>query len=141
MPTATFNVGRDAALVCIGPFGTIQLNVTQWRWQDHTHEVMSRPLAGKTQIAFIPDYVSGSFEVDRNSNVLEAMVSQQKAVYYAGGVIPVGKIYATIQEVDGSVTNEAFVDVVLRLSNGGNWRQDDKVSQTVEWAGSSMQVQ
>lgn len=136
MPTPTFNIGRDAVVVTNGPFGQLELNTTEFQWADNTHEVMSRPVNGKTQIAYIPDYVSGRFEVDRNSSVLEGLISKSKAAFYNGGSIPVGSLFAYITEITGSITTLQFNNVVFRLSNGGQYKQDDAVKQTLEFAAS-----
>jgi hypothetical protein len=140
MPTPTFSIGRDATIVIQGPFGPITLNTTEFKWQDNTHDVKSRPLSSKTQSAFIPDYVSGSFAVDRNSAVVELLTSQSKAVYYGGGAIPRGTIFAYITNPDQSQTRLQFNDCVFRASDGGTFKQDDAVKVTVEWNGSDMAV-
>lgn len=140
MPTPSFNIGRDATLVFVGPFGQLQMNVTQFRWQDHPHEIMSRPLDSPTAIAFVPDYLSGTFDIDRNNNALETLVASQYTVFYAGGAIPTGTLYAYITEVNGSQTTLTFTGVVVRLNGGGDYKKEDRVTQSLEFMASTITV-
>lgn len=141
MPIPVSSIGRDGTAILVGPFGNIQMNITEFRYKQNTHEITSRPLNGPTLIYHVPDYMDGSFMADRNNNNLEQFVTALNSAYYNNQNLTFGQVFFYINELNGSQTTLSFANVSFKLSNGGEWKQNDAVKQTLEFTASTMQVQ
>lgn len=72
---------------------------------------------------------SGSFVVDRTSNVMDNYIAFQEASYNLGlDQLPV-TITQTISESDGSVSQYQYINCVLTMDNAGNYSGSEIVKQ------------
>lgn len=126
-----FNIGRNGQAILIGPYGKIELNYTEFRSAQKTHEVTSRPVNGNTQMADLPDMWTFEFDIDRNSSQLDDTVAAVEADFLAGGTLQLSTLYDYVNELNGSESTYQFDGVTFTLSNAGTWKQDDVVKQTI----------
>lgn len=126
-----FNIGRNGQAVLVGPYGKLELNYTEFRSAQKTHEVTSRPVNGRTQVADLPDMWTFEFDIDRDSSQLDDTVAQIEAAYFAGGTLPLSTLYDYVNELNGSESTYQFDGVTFTLNNAGTYKQDDAVKQTI----------
>lgn len=81
----------------------------------------------------------GSFVFERTSDVLDRYIALQESAYYQGIDQKPGTITQTITNVDGSVSQYSFSNVVLILENAGDYTGTDIVKQTFSWMASRKQ--
>jgi hypothetical protein len=130
----SFNIGRDTTLTLIGPFGLVTLvNVVDFQEQQETTQVGDTLLNGDRLNAELPAGWSGSFMVDRGSNDLDVLFGQIEAAWYNNGTVSSSTLYKRVVEVNGSTSNWQYVNVALKLTNGGNAKGDAITQQSVSW--------
>jgi hypothetical protein len=117
--------------------GPLTVNITDFTSQQITTDLKSKPLGGVPIFAYIPDGWSGSFKVDRQSQVIDAYFAALEAAYYNGQGLAAGTIYETIKEPDTGATSQwTYTGVVMALSSPGDYSADKKVEQTVKFMAS-----
>jgi hypothetical protein len=132
MPLNGFSVGRDITLDVNGPTGPIRLNlITGFTRKQDTTDVRVKGLDGSTRHLVFYDGWSGSFDLERQDSVVDDLFSQLESDYYSGLNTPGMTITETITEVDGSVSQYRYTDVVLRLDDAGDWRGENSVKQRI----------
>jgi hypothetical protein len=79
---------------------------------------------------------SGSFVIQRSNNVMDNYIALQEASYYVGvDQLPM-TITQTITEVNGSVSQYQYTNVVIALEDSGMWSGTDVVKQHVSFSAS-----
>jgi hypothetical protein len=79
---------------------------------------------------------SGSFVLQRSNNVMDNYIALQEASYYQGtDQIPM-TITETITEVDGSLSQYQYTNVVIVLDDAGNWSGTEIVRQRITFMAS-----
>ena len=81
----------------------------------------------------------GTFTFQRNSDVLDSYIAVQESLYYLGVDQLPGTITQTIIEIDGSVSQYSYSNVVLVLEDGGTWSGTDIVTQKFSFNASRKQ--
>lgn len=76
---------------------------------------------------------SGSFVLQRNSDLTDSYFANQEALYYQGVDQQDLTILETIQENDGTVTQWQYQRVVLTLEDAGDFSGNAIVKQTVSF--------
>lgn len=139
MALGTFTVGRDAQAVFIAPNGTrLDLSgLTEFTWKPKYQEAKSSPLNAPPIERFLPAGHSITFNIDRNGSAVEALVSAIENLWWAvgsadSGTSNNGTVFIYIQEADGSQTTLQFSGVSLKLANGGDYKTDSPIKQSIE---------
>jgi hypothetical protein len=134
MPLNGYSVGRDLSLDIIGPNGPVNLNqIVGFTAKPDVTDKKIKGLDGITRHLRFPDGWSGSFDLERQNNVVDDYFSTLEANYYAGLNENPATITETIQEVDGSVSQYRFLQVLLTLEDAGSFKGDDTVHQKVRF--------
>ncbi|PHV13709.1 hypothetical protein CSQ90_27065 [Janthinobacterium sp. BJB303] len=134
MPLNGYSVGRDLSLDIIGPNGPVNLNqIVGFTAKPDVTDKKIKGLDGITRHLRFPDGWSGSFDLERQNNVVDDYFSTLEANYYAGLNESPATITETIQEVDGSVSQYRFLQVLLTLEDAGSFKGDDTVHQKVRF--------
>ncbi|AYM76900.1 hypothetical protein D9M09_14655 [Janthinobacterium agaricidamnosum] len=134
MPLNGYSVGRDLSLDIIGPNGPINLNqIVGFTAKPDVTDKKIKGLDGITRHLRFPDGWSGSFDLERQNNVVDDYFSTLEANYYAGLNESPATITETIQEVDGSISQYRFLQVLLTLEDPGSFKGDDTVRQKVRF--------
>ena len=135
----SFNVGRDGSKITIidSVAGTVTFGgMTAFDAKPRTKNLESETITGNTIFRNVPNGHAGSFEFDRQDSSLDAYFTQLEANFYAGLPPPTAIITQTVSELSGSVSQFQYTGVVLQLSDSGNWKGLDKVTNRVEWRAS-----
>jgi hypothetical protein len=134
MPVNGFNVGRDYAINVQTPSGPIQFNlVTRFTKRQDLIDKKIKGLDGRTRHVVFPDGWSGSFEIERQDSAVDDFFAAAEAGYYGGQNQLSSTITETITEVNGSVSQFQFTNVILKFPNPGDAQGDETVKMTVEW--------
>jgi len=136
-----FNVGRDATLnITAGGIPLKPTIITEFEFKQDTVQLKSKPLNGAPIFQEVPDGWSGSFSVDRADPTLDDFFSQAEDNWYAGDDQTIASILQTIADAAvgavGPIHQYLFEGVQMKLDQGGNYKQDDKVMQRVAWVAS-----
>lgn len=134
MPLNSFSVGRDISLDITGPNGPLLFSqITSFhRKQDSTDQKI-KSLDGVTRHLRFFDGWSGDFEIERQDPTIDRYFSQLEANYYQGlNELPV-TITETITEVDGSISQFRYVQVLLKLEDAGTYKGDASVHMKVSF--------
>lgn len=79
---------------------------------------------------------SGNFVLQRSNNVMDNYIALQEASYYRGvDQLPM-TITQTITEVDGSISQYQYTNVVIYLEDSGMWSGTEIVKQHVSFQAS-----
>lgn len=82
---------------------------------------------------------SGSFTLQRASNVMDNYIALQEASYYQGtDQLPI-TITETISEPSGVVSTYQYTNVVIVLDDAGNWSGTEIVRQRISFMASRRQ--
>ena len=129
-----YSIGRDIALDIIGPQGPLRFNqIISFMSKPDTTDQKIKGLDGITRHLRFPDGWSGSFEIERQDSAVDDYFTQIEANYYAGlNEIPV-TITETVTEVNGSVSQYRYLQVILVLEDAGTWQGDKSVHQKVRF--------
>ena len=129
-----YSIGRDIALDIIGPSGPLRFNqIISFMSKPDTTDQKIKGLDGITRHLRFPDGWSGSFEIERQDSTVDDYFTQIEANYYAGlNEVPV-TITETVTEVNGSVSQYRYVQVILVLEDAGTWTGDKSVHQKVRF--------
>ena len=138
MSQAGYSLGRDLTIVVTLPDGT-SLNlgkVTKWSAKQDTTEQKIKGIDGVTDHLRFYEGWSGSFELERRSNDLDAYFATLESNYYAGiAELPV-TIQQTVTEPSGSVSQYSFQSALLKFDDAGDWMGDKAVSQKMSFVAS-----
>jgi|SRR5579875_1789973 len=132
-----YNVGKDISVDIVTQLG--QFNFSTKVSFDARQAVARRSVMGLDGInrhLEIPQGWSGTIEVDRADNSIDAFFASVEALYYSGAPIMASTMTVTISNPDLSVSQYLFTGVVLSLPDGGRWRGDDIVRMRIDWVAS-----
>lgn len=133
MPLQGFNTGRDYSLTLQLPNGNIStINLIEAGFDPVTKTEMIVPLKGVPTHLIFPQGWKGTLQFNRNSPQLDDFYAAFESAFYNGGSIPAGFITETILEVSGGVSSYRYTGVQIIPDKMGNWKGDDKVSQSVQ---------
>lgn len=127
-----YNIGKDVVLSIIGPNGVVAAaTITQFRANQRTKEIESVPLNQPPIYADIPNGWDLTFMYDRGSSVLDDLFAQMEETYWTGGQIFQFSVTETITETNGALSQYRFDGLSMKLSNGGDWKGDNKTEQEI----------
>lgn len=130
----TFNVGRDATVVFIGPFGRVDINnVTSFDVRQETVMLKSDRLDGVQMNAELPKGWSGTIECDRGDPNLDRLFAAIESAWFGGGSYQVSQMFVYIQEAGGGQTTWAYDNVAVKLDDAGGWKPDAVVKQRMSF--------
>lgn len=134
MPLNSYSVGRDLSLDITGPNGPLNFSqITGFQSKPDITDQKIKGLDGITRHLRFPDGWSGSFDLERQNSTLDDYWSQLEANYYAGlNELPV-TITETIQEVNGSITQYRYLQVLLVIEDAGSFKGDASVKQRLRF--------
>ncbi len=134
MPLNSYSVGRDLSLDITGPNGPLSFSqIVGFTSKPDITDQKIKGLDGITRHLRFPDGWSGSFEIERQNSVLDDYWSQLEANYYSGlNELPV-TITETIQEVNGSISQYRYLQVLLTIDDAGNFKGDASVHQKLRF--------
>lgn len=136
MPQNGKSMGRDLSIIINTQNGV--LKITPDLIGSYTRDPMSDvkswlPITGIEEDVVIPKKWGGSIELIRKGPVIDLFWANFEAAYYNGVSIQPSSMIETIEEPDGSTSQWNYINVILRLTKGGDWRGDEFVNQTLEW--------
>jgi hypothetical protein len=142
-----FSVGRDVQAVVISSYGTrLDLTgLTDFSYHPQYKKPRSEPLNSPPITRYIPDGHQLRFTIDRTNPNNEQLISQiEQGWWTSGSADPgtwaAGTVYIYIQETDGSQTTIQFSGVSLGMTQGGEYKTDVPIKQTIEGFAQKMQV-
>lgn len=134
MPINNYSVGRDVALDITGPNGPLVLSqVVGFMSKPDITDQKIKGLDGITRHLRFPDGWSGSFDIERQDSTLDDYWSQLEANYYAGLNEAAVTITETIQEVNGSISQYRYLQVLLTIEDAGTYKGDASVHQKLRF--------
>jgi hypothetical protein len=134
MPLNGYTVGRDISLNIIGPKGPLNFNqITGFQSKPDTTDQKIKGLDGVTRHIRFPDGHSGSFEIERQDSTLDDYWNDVESGYYAGINEQPVTITETIQEVNGTISQYRFLQVLLTVDDSGSFAGDKSVKQKLKF--------
>ena len=131
----SFSTGRDCQIVIqhpLAPGGQVQIpNVTSFQSKQMTTAIKSRLLNGTRLAVHLPDGWELSFSADRGSQGVDDLFVLIEQSWLVAGQYMFATVYQYVTEVDGSVSTYQYTNVSLHLDQGGEWKGDDVVKQTI----------
>lgn len=82
---------------------------------------------------------SGSFVLQRTNNVMDNYIALQEASYYQGLDQNPITISETITEIDGTISQYQYTNVVLTMDDAGQWSGTEIVRQRISFMGARRQ--
>ena len=135
MAGSFFTVGRDGQLVILHPFlpaGRVDaMLMTGFDAKPNSVTIKSVGLDGKHREDHLPGNYTVTITFDRNSSALGDFQSTLDAAKRRAAAVPTGTIYQYVNELDGSVSTYVFSEVTFQVTDLGNFKGDDKVTQTL----------
>jgi hypothetical protein len=142
-----FSVGRDVSAVATAPNGTrVDLTgLTDFNWAPQYKTPRSEPLNGPPIERMIPYGHRLKFSIDRTNPNNEQLISQIEQGWWTygsadSGTWSTGTVYVYITETSGSQTTMQFSGVSLGMTQGGDYRTDNPIKQTIEGHAQRMQI-
>lgn len=130
--TNQFNIGRDSQLTIMSATGPLSFNIiTDFDSKPAYKKLESDGIDGTMRYRNLPMGHSGSFKLDRADSNVTDYFAQQEANFFAGLLPDTVTITQTITEANGSVTQYQYTGVTLELTDAGNWKGLEKISQTI----------
>lgn len=134
MPMNGFSVGRDVSLDVIGPNGPLRFSlITKFKSKTETTDQKIKGLDGITRHLRFPEGWSGGFDLERQDSVLDDYFATLEANYYAGLNEQPLTMTETIGEVNGSVSQYRYEQVLLSLEDAGEWEGNKSVKQSLKF--------
>jgi len=135
MPINGLTIGKDVSLDINGATGPLAFtgSLTSFSAKQDTSTTRTKFLDGRNIPTKFYDGWSGSFMMERQSSVVLDYFVQLEDNYHAGLTETPIVITETIQEVDGSVSQYRYTNVVLTLDDAGVYSTDGTVKQSVSF--------
>jgi hypothetical protein len=128
-------VGKDITLNVHTPDGELNIPIETKTFSAKPEGTIQKSvLINSTRTMYAePTGYSGTFELDRRSNLVESFWAAYDAGWLAGRNIQPSTISITITEADGSVTQEQYLGVALLVENFGTFSGEGYVTQSISW--------
>lgn len=134
MPVNGFSTGRDITLTIVTGSGPLNFNlITGFDSKQDTTEQRVKGIDGITRPLRFFDGWSGKFDIERQDSTIDDYFGQLEEDYYAGIPEQPVSITETKTEVNGSISQYRYVNVLLKLDNAGEWRGDASVKQSISF--------
>jgi hypothetical protein len=137
MPISTgqgvMSIGKDVAVdIVLSGGGTLRLgNVTAFDAKPKVKKLNSLGIDGVNRNGVIPEGWSLSFDVDRESRLVDDWWAAYEEGYYNGETVQNVTVLETITEADGSISQWRYEGVALHYDDAGRWKSDDFVKQKI----------
>lgn len=140
MPANAFSVGRDVVLDIIDPtLGLQRFPIkTGWKADPEYADLTSVALDGVNRFAHLPKGHKLTLNLDRRDSSVKDYFATIETNYFNGQPLGNVSITETITNVDGSISVFRYLNVALKLTNGGDFKGDGKVDMTIEGMASRM---
>ena len=137
MAIGLFNVGRDVTVNIITTNGPIVLStITSFKAkQDSTQQKLVLINGVTHHLRFFIGW-TGSFSIERASDVLDNYFALLEQNYYQGIREQGASITETIQELNGSISQFRFTNVLLSFDDAGDYAGDKSVAQSMSFVAS-----
>src|SRR5438552_11753839 len=126
MPIQSFSIGKDVALDLVHPtLGIVSFGLlTGFNPRVLTTRLISAPItnSGRRVYRIIYDGWEGTFDVDRADGTVDALFDLLESAYFAGAPETYFMITETIKNIDGTIDEFRYRNVVIVPEDGGNWR-------------------
>ncbi len=140
MPVNGLNSGLDVKITYSDANGVQQFAILQsFSASENANAPEKVSIDGTTRFPKFHMGWKGTFEYQRDSNVLDNYIANQESQYYLGVDQLPGTITQTITENNGTVSQYSYSNVVLILENGGTWSGTDIVMQSFSFLASRKQ--
>ena len=137
MPMNNYTVGRDVTLAITTPEGQLAThNVTKFDSKQDTKTTKFTLMNGRVINQRFPDGWSGTMEVARADDSLDAYIAALEDGYYAGKNEQPCSITEIITEPDGSISEYQYTGVIFTLTNAGSWSGEAQVNQQLSFMAS-----
>lgn len=144
MPNGGLNVGRDITLSIVTQDGPLVIPpnfITKFEAKDDAEIKKYLPITGiVTPVVFHMGW-SGTIEVTRHDDSIDAYWALLEADYFNGVNIQGSTITETIEEASGSVTQYIYSNVAFKLETPGTWAGNEFVTQTLAFMAARKQRQ
>lgn len=133
------NIGHDIQVVMTGQDGVAitLVNVMSFDWKQETQDITHMRMNGTTLVADLPKTFSGTIELQRGNDALENEFSQIWQDWITQVDYQLGTLVCTVTSSVGG-GSFTFLDVSLRLDDGGTWRGDDVTRQRISFRAAGM---
>lgn len=140
MPVNGFSVGRDIALTVVTSSGPLTLNlITGFHRRQETVEVKVKGIDGVTRHVRFFDGWAGGFDIERTDSTVDDYFAQLESNYYAGINEQPGTLTETISEVNGSISQYRYLQVLLKYDDAGSFAGDATVKLKLSFVSSQRQ--
>jgi hypothetical protein len=137
MPINGLSVGRDITLDLITPHGPLRLNtITKFTRKPEVVNEKIKPINRAPIHLRFPDGWSGSFEIERDSDMLDRYFAQVEDNYYLGLNETPCTITETIIEPNEAISQYRYEVVLLKLEDAGEWEDAKSVKQKLSFVAS-----
>jgi hypothetical protein len=138
MPLNNFSIGKDTVLDIVGAFGTVERFslITNFDAKQGTQQVKVVGMDGVTRFLELPDGWSGTLDIERQDDTLDAYIAQFEEAYYNGQNIQAASITETVSEPDGSLSQYRYTGVMFKLDDAGPRAGNASVKQKLSFAAS-----
>ncbi len=134
MPGNQFNIGNDTFIDIVGPSGPIQFNITtSFEAKPIYKSLDSLSIDGINRFEDLPAGHEGTFELDRADSTVDDFLAANEAAFYAGLNRSTMTITQTINEVRGGISQYRYSGVVLKITDRGTWKGNEKVTVKISW--------
>ena len=128
MPANDFSIGKDIGFTVVGPYGGLVFNgVTDYSAKKDDSVLKHKGIDGLTRHAVLPDAWEVSIKLERQDPTVDRFFARLEADHFAGANIKGGTIVETIKEVDGTVSQYRYENVVLKMDGAGDYKGDSFV--------------
>jgi hypothetical protein len=140
------NSGRDIQINLVGGAGgdavtpqtgaglvTTITNITQFEYKQDTIDILKTKIDSTTILADLPRTWSGSVEFVRADDNIDVLINNIERAWYVAGVYQNGQMDVTITDPGAGNYNMRFLDVSLKLEDGGTYKGDDLVTVRLAW--------
>jgi hypothetical protein len=135
MAGSFFTVGRDMQVFIQHPLlansSKLDATLTGFDAKPNPVTIKGVGLDGKHREDHLPGNYTLTFSYDRGGSALDDFQSALDLAKRRSAAVPTGTIYQYINELDGSVSTYAFSEVTFQVTEIGNYKGDDKVTQTM----------
>lgn len=134
MPANGYNIGRDLTLDIVDPVqGVLRFPlITSYKHTPKYKSLESNALDGIPRFSELPAGHELAVELDRASSRANDYFCATEVNYFNGVPNPQVSITETIVEVSGAVSQYRFTNCALSLADGGSWKGDGIVTQSIK---------
>lgn len=140
------NIGRDIQINLIGGAGgnatttgagngrvTTINNIVSFSYRQETIDIMRTTITSATIVADIPRLWSGTIEFIRAGDDVDTLIDDIENDWFTTGIYTNGHMEVTVTDPGGGNYQMRFLDVALKMEEGGTYKGDDLVNVRLGW--------